>query len=85
MDLQFLSPNTKKGLGLPKQAEPSIYTPSSLMESSKPKQERITNELIIRVHRTWGFPHVCGLTEIELYDTAAQKIPLTVKAIEVRN
>ena len=31
-------------------------------------------ELIIKVLSTYGNPHICGLTEIELFDTSAHKI-----------
>ena len=43
------------------------------------------NELILRVMSTLGNPHVCGITEIELFDDQAQKIPLVASCIMVRN
>ena len=50
----------------------------------KPR-ERIHNELVIRVMSTLGNPHVCGITELELFDDQAQKIPLSASCIMVRN
>lgn len=34
---------------------------------------------------TLGNPHVCGITELELFDDLAQKIPLSASCIMVRN
>lgn len=34
---------------------------------------------------THGHPHVCGLTEIELFDKAAQKIQIAPACILIRN
>ena len=43
------------------------------------------NELVLRVMNTLGNPHVCGITEIELFDDNAEKIPLVASCIMVRN
>lgn len=42
-------------------------------------------ELIIRVLSTYGNPHICGLTEIELFDKMASKINLVPAALSLRN
>lgn len=39
----------------------------------------------MRVLSTLGNPHVCGLTEVELFDSNAEKIPLVASCIMVRN
>jgi hypothetical protein len=40
---------------------------------------------VIRVINTLGNPHVCGLTEIELFDEKAQKIQIAPACILIRN
>lgn len=32
------------------------------------KEQRIHNEVVLRVMSTLGNPHVCGITELELFD-----------------
>jgi len=58
---------------------------SSAVAKKSSVQQRSRNELIIRVLSTLGNPHVCGLTEVELFDTNAEKIPLSSSCILVRN
>jgi hypothetical protein len=43
------------------------------------------NEIMIRVLSTLGNPHVCGLTEIEVFDEHANKIKLTPSCIMIKN
>ena len=43
---------------------------TSQAKEYKPK-ERMHNEIVLRVLATLGDPHVCGLTEIELFDDKA--------------
>lgn len=33
-------------------------------------------EVVIRVLKTYGNPHLCGLTEIELFDENAKKLTI---------
>lgn len=42
-------------------------------------------EIIIRVLSTYGNPHICGLTEIEIFDNLSQKILIVPAQITVRN
>ena len=55
------------------------------MANGKDQQERARNELVLRVLSTHGDPHLCGLTEIELFDTAAKKIIVLPTNVSVRN
>ena len=48
-------------------------------------RERIHNEIVLRVMSTLGNPHVCGITEIEIFDENCEKIPLVPSCIVVRN
>jgi len=41
--------------------------------------------LIIKVISTLGNPHVCGLTEIELFDQNVQRIQIAPACILIRN
>jgi hypothetical protein len=45
----------------------------------------IRNELVLRVISTLGNPHVCGLTEIELFDQKGSRINLPPACIIVKN
>jgi hypothetical protein len=54
-------------------------------EKPQPKESATHNEILIRVLTTLGNPHVCGLTEIELFDDAANKISLSPSCIMVHN
>lgn len=47
--------------------------------------DRSRNELVIRVLSTFGNPHLCGLTEIELFDSGNEKIALLPSNLEIRN
>ncbi len=49
------------------------------------ESEKLRNELVLRVISTLGNPHVCGLTEVELFDRAGQKISLPPACIIVKN
>jgi len=46
---------------------------------------RVRNELVIKVMSTFGHPHMCGLTEIELFDVKGDKIPLVPACLMVKN
>lgn len=46
---------------------------------------RTRGELKIRVLSTHGDPHLCGLTEIELFDESAKKIVLLPQNVIIRN
>jgi hypothetical protein len=52
---------------------------------SKPNEQRTRNELVVRVLSTYGNPHLCGITEIELFNESGIKIPLTASSIMIRN
>ena len=43
------------------------------------------NEVLIRILSTLGNPHVCGLTEIELFDVNLNKIALSPSCIMIKN
>ena len=43
------------------------------------------NELVLRVISTLGNPHVCGLTEIELFDQNSAKINLPPACVVIKN
>ena len=43
------------------------------------------NEIILRILSTLGDPHVCGLTEIELFDSHAAKIQVGSSQIMIKN
>jgi Domain of unknown function (DUF4457) len=49
--------------------------------------ESVSNhtEVLIRVLSTLGNPHVCGLTEIELFDINSNKIALSPSCIMIKN
>jgi len=74
--------NLERGLSqfLNKSSEPAKITAVKDMG-----RERIHNELVLRVMSTLGNPHMCGITELELFDDRAKKIPLTASCIMVRN
>lgn len=59
--------------------------PKQVKEYKEPPKERSHNELILRIMSTLGNPHVCGITEIELFDENARKIQLVPSCIMVRN
>ncbi len=42
-------------------------------------------ELVLKILKTYGNPHLCGLTEIEIFDQNSQKIQLVPASISVRN
>ena len=69
LDLQFLSP---------------IKT-DSLKVSPETTRDSTMNELVIKVIRSHGNPHICGLTEIELFDEFGVKIPLLPSSMKTRN
>lgn len=46
---------------------------------------RTRNELRIRVLSTHGDPHLCGLTEIELFDLTAKRVVLLPQNVIVSN
>lgn len=47
--------------------------------------DRTRNEVRIKVLSTHGDPHLCGLTEIELFDNSAKKIVVLPANVSVRN
>lgn len=51
----------------------------------EPVADRTRNELRIKVLSTHGDPHVCGLTEIELFDSSAKKVVVLPTNISVKN
>jgi hypothetical protein len=46
---------------------------------------RARNELRIKVISTHGDPHMCGLTEIELFDQNAKKVVILPTNITIKN
>ena len=46
---------------------------------------RSRNELKVKVISTHGDPHLCGLTEIELFDSTGKKVVLIPSNVIVRN
>lgn len=56
-----------------------------MMQELEQPKERNHNELVLRIMSTLGNPHVCGITEIELFDEFSEKIPLVASCIMVRN
>jgi len=65
-----------------KEEVPKVVASPAPVEGTK---IRSRNELIIKVLSTFGHPHVCGLTEIELFDNNGEKIPLVPSCLMVRN
>ena len=59
--------------------------PEAGLNQDREIQNRTRNELKIRVLSTHGDPHLCGLTEIELFDSAAKKIVVLPPNVTVRN
>ena len=51
----------------------------------EPEADRTRNELRIKVLSTHGDPHVCGLTEIELFDMSAKRVVVLPTNISVKN
>lgn len=67
-----------------------FLSPNKVLETKKNEAKfksmnNTRNELVIRVLNTYGNPHICGLTEIELFDENAKKITLGPSSIFVRN
>lgn len=48
-------------------------------------QRRARNELLIRVMSTHDNPHLCGLTEIEVFDKNCKKIAILPSWITLKN
>lgn len=55
------------------------------VSQDRPTETIKHNEVVIRVLSTLGNPHVCGLTEIELFDTHGKRIELSPSCIMIRN
>jgi len=78
---QYVQPKGFESLGSSSQILQS--TPATV--ESKTLIERTRNELRIRVLSTHGDPHLCGLTEIELFDLTASRVILLPQNVIVRN
>jgi len=55
------------------------------MNQDRETQNRARSELKMRILSTHGDPHLCGLTEIELFDSTAKKIVVLPANVTVRN
>ena len=59
--------------------------PDILVSSSSSSVIRARNEMRIKVISTHGDPHLCGLTEIELFDKHAKKVIILPSNITIKN
>lgn len=56
-----------------------------ILVSSASSVIRARNEMRIKVLSTHGDPHLCGLTEIEMFDKQAKKIVILPTNISIKN
>lgn len=77
MNLKFLSPTPQSQVGSTK----GNLAPRSIGYGIPEGKY----ELIIRVLKTYGNPHICGLTEVELFNSRGEKIQVVPAGLFVRN
>lgn len=85
---QFIPTPTSKQTDQPAAAQNFANAIFTLGKASAPVQSMHGNgmtEVVIRILTTHGDPHLCGLTEVELFDPQGQKIRLIPTNLNVRN
>ena len=51
----------------------SVQIPNTIKEPS-PNKQKNTYELVFRIISTWGHPHVVGITELQIFDKAGNRL-----------